>query len=220
MRSQAVICRIIGKRRTRLAIKSWIERIWSTECIVKFLPKNFFTVVFASEEDRNKLLLGEVWMFEDSPLYIQPWAPNFNPLKCFPYDSSIWVRLYNLSMEYWNEECLDKIWRSLGTLIEVDEDISNGDQYVYMRMKLATVVEIPRKIGLVVSGQFGFKSWKSRRPVSPNSEEGGGSLSRIFLGLQNSFSQYGPRKRMVGRIFLSQVKQLPRQRQILPTREW
>ncbi|GLJ38011.1 hypothetical protein SUGI_0773670 [Cryptomeria japonica] len=98
--------------------------------------------------------MGEVWMFEDSPMYIQPWAPNFNPLKCSPYDSSIWVRLYNLSIEYWNKECLDKIGRSLGTLMEVDEDISYGDQYVYVRMKLAVVMEILRRIGLVVSGRL------------------------------------------------------------------
>ncbi|GLJ38028.1 hypothetical protein SUGI_0774230 [Cryptomeria japonica] len=144
--------KIISKRRTRVAIKSWIEGIWKMDCTVKFLPKNFFTVVFTLEEDRKKVLQGGVWMMEDFPLYIQPWSSNFNPLKCSPYDSPIWVRLYNLLIKYWNEECLDKIGRSLGTLMEVDEDISDGDQYVYARMKIVNVMEVLRRIGLVVNG--------------------------------------------------------------------
>ncbi|GLJ10495.1 hypothetical protein SUGI_0129380 [Cryptomeria japonica] len=154
METRAIICKIIGKRRTKVAIKSWNEGNWKMDCIVKFLPKNFFTVVFALEENRNKVLHGGVWMIEDCPLYIQPWSLNFNPFKCSPYDSPIWIRLYNLSIEYWNEECLDKIGRSFGTFMEVDEVISDGDQYVYARMKTAAVMEVPRRIGLIVNGRL------------------------------------------------------------------
>ncbi|GLJ21652.1 hypothetical protein SUGI_0403220 [Cryptomeria japonica] len=143
MQNQAIICRIIHKIRTRVAIKSWIEGIWKMDCIVKFIRKNFFTVVFTLEEEGNKVILGGVWMFDDFPLYIQPRSPNFNPLKCSPYD---------LSIEYWNEECLGKIGRSLGTLMEVDEEILDEDQYVYARMNIVVVMEVSRRIGLVVNG--------------------------------------------------------------------
>ncbi|GLJ29485.1 hypothetical protein SUGI_0581170 [Cryptomeria japonica] len=119
MRNQAIICRIVGKRRTR---------------------------------DRNKVLQGGVWMVEDCPLYIQLWTMNLNPVNCSPYDTPIWIRLYNLPIKFWNEECLDKIGRSLSTLMEVDEDISDGDLYIFARMKIAVVRKVPRKICLYVNG--------------------------------------------------------------------
>ncbi|GLJ36802.1 hypothetical protein SUGI_0742370 [Cryptomeria japonica] len=122
------------------------------DCIIKFLPKNFFTVVFAREDDRSKVLQGGVWMIDDNPLYIQIWALNFNPLLCLPYESPIWIRLYNLPIEYCNEECLDKIGRSLGMLLEVDEDISDGDLYVFARMKIAAVRKVPRRVFFYVNG--------------------------------------------------------------------
>lgn len=57
--------------------------------------------------------------------------------------------MYNLPKEYWGEKCLEKIGRSLGTLLEIDEEIIKKDSYVYARLKLAAVKEIPSQISLV-----------------------------------------------------------------------
>ncbi|GLJ47821.1 hypothetical protein SUGI_1009930 [Cryptomeria japonica] len=80
------------------------------------------------------------------PLYMQKWSQNFDPLVCNPYDTQIWICLYNLPIEYWLEECLEKIGRSLGTLIEIDLDLENGDLYIYANMKIAKVRTVPKDI--------------------------------------------------------------------------
>ncbi|GLJ13638.1 hypothetical protein SUGI_0216940 [Cryptomeria japonica] len=148
LKDLAIICRLIGARIDRKSIEKWIEETWKTPQITKFMPKGFFIVVFASEEERRKVLEGGLWTMNGKPLYIQKWFRNFNPLKIEPYERPIWIRLNNLPMEYWSEEALEKIGRSLGTLMEIDAEIATGNLYLYARIKLATVRRIPQVIKL------------------------------------------------------------------------
>lgn len=62
------------------------------------------------------------------------------------YNNRIWIRLYNILIEYWGDSCLDKIGHSLGTLLDVDEQIIEDDSYLYARLKLATVKKVPLKL--------------------------------------------------------------------------
>ncbi|GLJ22372.1 hypothetical protein SUGI_0421160 [Cryptomeria japonica] len=152
LRDLAIICRFIGIGADCKKIDKWIEDTWKTPHITKFLPRGFFIVIFAMEEERHKVLDGGLWSMDSKPLYIQRWHRNFNPLKIEPYDKPLWIRLHNLPMEYWTEEALAKIGRSLGTLMEIDADIALGDSYIYVRLQLAVVRKIPSQIKLCVNG--------------------------------------------------------------------
>ncbi|GLJ24307.1 hypothetical protein SUGI_0463740 [Cryptomeria japonica] len=68
------------------------------------------------------------------------------PFSLAVYSNPIWIRLYNLLIEYWGDSCLEKIGHSLGTLLDVDEQIIEGDSYLYIRLKLATVKKVPSKL--------------------------------------------------------------------------
>ncbi|GLJ42558.1 hypothetical protein SUGI_0882270 [Cryptomeria japonica] len=116
----------------------WVEKNWGSQVLVKYLPKGFFVIIFVEKEERDKALNAKNWYFEKFPLYIQPWTSNFNPLKLVIYDSPVWIRLFNLPIEYWGDPCLEKIGRTLGTLLEIDEGIIDKDSYVYARMRIAT----------------------------------------------------------------------------------
>ncbi|GLJ30868.1 hypothetical protein SUGI_0613720 [Cryptomeria japonica] len=107
---------------------------------------------FATEEERLKILEGGLWTMDFKPLYIHRWHRNFNPLKIDPYEKLVWIRLNNLPMEYWTKEALEKIDRSLGTLMDIDADIAQGDSYIYTILQLVTVRRIPAYIKLRVHG--------------------------------------------------------------------
>ncbi|GLJ40726.1 hypothetical protein SUGI_0841860 [Cryptomeria japonica] len=66
------------------------------------------------------------WFAQDHAIYLQLWSPNFNPLLLAIYTAPVWIRLYNLPIEYWSENVLEKISRTLGTLLEVDFDDEEG----------------------------------------------------------------------------------------------
>ncbi|GLJ30115.1 hypothetical protein SUGI_0595610 [Cryptomeria japonica] len=113
------------------------------------MPKGFFIVIFMDEEVRNKILIQQNWFMEECPIYLQPWQPNFNPLPLAVYNHPVWICLYNLPLEYWNDSCLEKIGRSLGTLIDIDNGIMESDSYLYTRMKIVAVKKIPSNLSLL-----------------------------------------------------------------------
>ncbi|GLJ37238.1 hypothetical protein SUGI_0755300 [Cryptomeria japonica] len=113
------------------------------------MPKGFFIVIFTDEEVRNKILIQQNWFVEESPLYLQPWQPNFNPLPLVVYNHPVWICLYNLPLEFWNDSCLEKIGRSLGTLIDIDNEIVESDSYLYARLKIAVVKKIASNLSLL-----------------------------------------------------------------------
>ncbi|GLJ45302.1 hypothetical protein SUGI_0953500 [Cryptomeria japonica] len=67
------------------------------------------------------------------------------------YDKLVWIRLYNLPIEYWGDISLEKIGHSLGTLLEIDEGIVEKDLYIYTRLKIVAVKEVPSHITLISS---------------------------------------------------------------------
>ncbi|GLJ19816.1 hypothetical protein SUGI_0359010 [Cryptomeria japonica] len=121
--------------------------------MIKFLPKGFFVVIFPKEEDRDHFISLQNWFLDDHPLYIQPWSLNFDPTSLVLYDKPVRIQLYNLLIEYWSEACLEMIGRSLGTLLEIDEDIGEGDLYTYARLKIAVVKTIPSSIMLLTTDE-------------------------------------------------------------------
>ncbi|GLJ14434.1 hypothetical protein SUGI_0233390 [Cryptomeria japonica] len=142
----AIICRFVGRRSGRSIIKKWVSEKWSSQSVIKFIPKGVFVVIFAEEEARKKVLFQQNWFLDGIPLYLQPWQSNFDPVPLGVYNNPIWTRLYNLPIAYWDESCLEKIGRSLGTLLAIDEQIVESDSYIYARLKLAAVKHITTKI--------------------------------------------------------------------------
>ncbi|GLJ55841.1 hypothetical protein SUGI_1199030 [Cryptomeria japonica] len=131
---------VVGSRMTRVTIREWISKHWGLRLIVKFIPRSFFIVVFEDERERNKFLF---------------------------YDRPVWIRMYNLPMEYWGEKCLEKIGRSLGTLLEIDEEIIEKDSYIYARLKIAAVKEIPSQISLVSSVGVWLQQVEIKKEIIP-----------------------------------------------------
>ncbi|GLJ14761.1 hypothetical protein SUGI_0239430 [Cryptomeria japonica] len=74
---------------------------------------------------------------------------NFDPTSLAIYDGPVWVRLYNIPTEYWSEPSLEKIGQSLGTLLDIDEDIIGTDLYTYARLKIAAMSKIPEVITII-----------------------------------------------------------------------
>lgn len=85
----------------------------------------------------------------------QPWCQNFDSTKLHPYDGRrpIWIQIYNMPMEYWAGNCLEKIGQTFGTLTSVDMDILEGDFRKYVRLQIVAVRKIPDSIILVVKGR-------------------------------------------------------------------
>eukprot|EP00253_Pinus_taeda_P005142 PITA_05142 len=124
MRDHALIGKFIGIWPTERALSSWINTKWAPKGHISLHlgPKGFFTVVFNFLEDRNRILDGGPYFFNSAGLYLRAWVERFNPdkedLSCTP----VWIRLYSLPWEYWEETSLKEIGNKLGEFIKAAED--------------------------------------------------------------------------------------------------
>ncbi|GLJ35255.1 hypothetical protein SUGI_0709380 [Cryptomeria japonica] len=103
---------------------------------------------------------------------VMPWTPNFDPTPLAVYDSLVWIRLYNLPIEYWDDVVFKKLGRSLGTLLEIDEQIIENNLYKFAKLRIGAVQRIPTPI--ILSTATG--EWKQQveieKVISPCSRCG------------------------------------------------
>ncbi|GLJ14226.1 hypothetical protein SUGI_0228390 [Cryptomeria japonica] len=85
--------------------------------------------------------------------------------------------LYNIPIEYWSEPSLETIGRTLGSLLEIDEEIIAEDLYTYARLKITIVRTISTSITLITSDG----NWKQLIEI----EEVTGACSRCGSKLHN-----------------------------------
>lgn len=124
MRDHALIGKFIGIWPTERALSSWINAKWAPKGHISLHigPKGFFTVVFNCLEDRTRVVDGGPYFFNAAGLYLRGWIERFDPdkedLSCAP----VWIRLYSLPWEYWEESSLKEIGNKLGEFIKAAED--------------------------------------------------------------------------------------------------
>ncbi|GLJ42574.1 hypothetical protein SUGI_0882530 [Cryptomeria japonica] len=163
----AIIAKIIGPNLPRKTVQEWVMENWGMHVMIKFMPKGFFVAVFPEEEERDHIINLKNWYLNNHPIYMQPWIPNFDPTTQAIYKKPIWIHLYNLPIEYWSEESLEKIGRSLGTLSEIDNGIIEDNLYTYAHMKIAVVKKIPTSITLVTTDGDWKQLLEEEEDISP-----------------------------------------------------
>ncbi|GLJ37792.1 hypothetical protein SUGI_0768150 [Cryptomeria japonica] len=171
-REKAIIRRFIGAKITRSQTRDWVKDNWSQEVVLKFIPKGFFIGAFRDETIRNKILNQQNCVYDSARLYLQSWQPNFDMVSLSVFKKPIWIRLYNLPMDYWGDSCLESIGRLLGTLLEVDEEIIENDSYLFARIKIVAVRKVPSILYLKTGGSRWSQHVEVENP-SPGGERGG-----------------------------------------------
>lgn len=123
MAEQAIICRFMGIWPTERALCQWIRQVWKPKGDVQLHlgARGFFTVVFTSIEDKDRVFEGGPYFLASAGLYMRPWLPNFVPEKesftCVP----VWIKLFSLPIDYWGMNALRQIGNKLGRFIKASE---------------------------------------------------------------------------------------------------
>lgn len=124
MRDHALIGKFIRFWPTKKALRSWINSKWRPKGQITLLlgPKGFFTAIFNCLEDRNRVFDGGPYFFNSAGLFLREWVARFNPDKEDLSYAPVWIRLYSLPWEYWEEESLKSIGSVLGDFVKVAEE--------------------------------------------------------------------------------------------------
>eukprot|EP00253_Pinus_taeda_P017744 PITA_17744 len=124
MRDHALIGKFVGFWPTEKALRNWINIKWRPKGQITLLlgPKGFFTAIFNCLEDRNRVFDGGPYFFNSAGLFLREWVGCFNPNKEDLSYALVWIRLYSLPWEYWEEESLKAIGSVLGDFVKVAEE--------------------------------------------------------------------------------------------------
>ncbi|GLJ50850.1 hypothetical protein SUGI_1083210 [Cryptomeria japonica] len=116
--------------------------------------RGFFIVVFQSVADRNKVLGGGQWRWEDKhTLMLKPWHSAFNPDSKSFDQTPLWIRLPNLPMQYWFDSCFEVVRNSLGMFLMENEDSLNmlHTTYACLLVVVDVTMGLPSEISITSS---------------------------------------------------------------------
>lgn len=73
-------------------------------------------------EDKFRILSERPYFFNSAGLYLRNWTARFNPDKEDLTWAPVWIRLYSLPEEYWDEGLLKEIGNGLGEFVKAAEE--------------------------------------------------------------------------------------------------
>ena len=128
MAEYAVICKFIGIWLTEKALQAWIRNHWKPKGGINLHlgSKGFFTMVFTSLENKDRVFEGGPYFYAATSLYMRPWAMNFVPEREMFTSILVWIRLYSLPLNYWPSESLKAIDNKLGHFIKTSDATLRG----------------------------------------------------------------------------------------------
>lgn len=147
-----------GKPRLQ-EIRTHIASTWALENqpAVGYLDPRHVTLNMASQSDTKKALACPSNKIDTSLFRLFRWTPDFETGK----ESSfvpVWVKFYNLPLNYYNESSLHRLGSLLGTVLRVDEFTLDLMHHVYARVciELDVTQELVDKLWVGTSKEHGW----------------------------------------------------------------
>lgn len=116
----------------------------------------FYIVRFTSIEDYEFVMTQGPWMIGDSYLTIRKWIPNFIADEAPMRHLTAWVRIPNLSVEYFDKLILHKIGSKIGKVIKIDRNTESMDRGQYVRF----CIEVDLAKPLLSKFKLNGRIWK------------------------------------------------------------
>ncbi|XP_031271801.1 uncharacterized protein LOC116130204 [Pistacia vera] len=92
-------------------VQSYAMKMWRKYGIIEVMMNNkaFFFFKFENESDMIQCLEDGPWLFQNRPILLQKWCPATELSKEAPQVISLWVKLFNVPLEFWNNVSLSYI---------------------------------------------------------------------------------------------------------------
>ncbi|KAK1287514.1 hypothetical protein QJS10_CPB19g00925 [Acorus calamus] len=118
----AVVGYIIGKLPVFIPFLQFLRKLWKPKGDFQLLlhGNGFFTVKFDLEEDSRTVLEGGPWTMDYRPFILRKWSPDVRMEQERLSSIPLWIRLPNLPLHLWEEDCLSRIGSTIGVPLYAD----------------------------------------------------------------------------------------------------
>eukprot|EP00253_Pinus_taeda_P028504 PITA_28504 len=114
-------------------------------------------VVFDSNEDYQKALMGGLWFWGSAGIFLTPWFLEFNPSIAVINKPPIWFRLPNLPAHFWHFIVFLAIGNTLGHYLDIDTSRKVIGLYTYSRQ--CAEIDISKGLPDQINLKFGDFHW-------------------------------------------------------------
>ncbi|KAH9327972.1 hypothetical protein KI387_000080, partial [Taxus chinensis] len=106
--------------------------------------------------DLESMLLGGLWWLGNMSLFLKKWYPGFDHnienINTIP----IWCRLPRLPLQFWDDEILLNIAKSLGTPIRLDGPTRNRSKLAFACFCISSEMEQELPEHIILKSKYGM----------------------------------------------------------------
>lgn len=132
---------------TVTSLKSAFQDIWnlSSEWSLAPLGHGYFQIHIDNATERDKVFAARSWQSPFGTLRIQRWSTEFNPYKVKSSVVPVWIRIYELPVEYFYEPIIRSLASAIGSVLQVDERTRNRTLCHYARVLIEIDLKADRE---------------------------------------------------------------------------
>ncbi|KAI8570248.1 hypothetical protein RHMOL_Rhmol01G0019400 [Rhododendron molle] len=142
----AIVGSFVDKRLSYYQVSSWAHREWKidTEDVVT-LDNGFFVFKFKDEEVVDSIIENGPYFCGGKHVILVRWHPGMHLTKGAFSSVPVWVKLYNVPLECWNDEGLSYIASHIGNPLYPDEFTREHSRLTFARVciEVEATKEIP-----------------------------------------------------------------------------
>lgn len=145
--NRSLIGKVFGEKKANLVgVKSSLMKIWQHRGLRKVvgLESNTFQFIFEHEADKDGILRGRPWFFDNQLLVLHPWTPQLKWHNDSFNTSPLWVQVWNVPFHWFSIDTGRKIGSLLGNTLNVL--ISDGGTQAGRHLKILVDIDLTKPL--------------------------------------------------------------------------
>ncbi|KAL4566957.1 hypothetical protein LXL04_022527 [Taraxacum kok-saghyz] len=113
----------IDKKLAFPTVKYFVNRMWKQFGIEDLMvnDEGYYFFKFSTVQGMFEVMENGPWLINNVPIFVQRWKPGLVLSKPAINMVPVWVKIYNVPLEYWNEEGVAHIANEIGKPIMMDK---------------------------------------------------------------------------------------------------
>ncbi|CAI9295450.1 unnamed protein product [Lactuca saligna] len=113
----------VGKKLAFPTVNHFSFKMWKIFGLKDIMvnDEGFFFFKFDSKEGMMSVLEGGPWLINNVPMFVQRWRPGLVLSKPQMNSVPVWVKVFNVHLEYWNSKGITLIANEIGKPIAMDK---------------------------------------------------------------------------------------------------
>nr|XP_025625511.1 uncharacterized protein LOC112717783 [Arachis hypogaea] len=150
----SIVIKVLGKPLSYSAMVFKLKHVWRLHGGYEVMDVGFgyFMIKCDLIEDREKILLGGLWMIQGYNLAVKPWSPSFHPNDASFGTTLVWIRISGLNILFYQEEAMHRIAAAIGNPIKIDLATKEAERGRFTRACVEIDLGLPVVTEVLVNG--------------------------------------------------------------------